>query len=114
MIRAEGYQGDYQSRLLEKCVRVPDPGEFILQELGMPGMCAAHEALFGRPAGAGDTPTHLARVIAEHLGFPRRPRPVGLNAVLAKVERRRPAVQLARPSEIRTVVTEIGCDLEFV
>jgi O-acetyl-ADP-ribose deacetylase (regulator of RNase III) len=113
-LQHEGYEGDYQSRLLEKCVRVPNPAGFILEELGMPGMRAAYESLFGRAAGPEDSPARLARQIAAHIGFPQRPKPVGLKTVLTKVSQRRHAIQLATATEIRAMVTDIGCDLEFI
>jgi hypothetical protein len=112
-LKTEGYQGTPASRLLEKCIRVEDPADFIRDEFSRAQLAAIYEAELHRTAPAPQNATQLAREIIEKLGFPSRARPVGLATIMASIDRARPAVQLGTPTEIRAHVTELGCLLEF-
>jgi O-acetyl-ADP-ribose deacetylase (regulator of RNase III) len=113
-LQQQGYQGDATSRLLEHCISVADPAEFVSQEFSRPTLDRAYLNTVGMAPAPGKDGLVLAQEIVEYLGFPKRTFPSGLRAVLHKIEQRRHAIKVSQAGVVRAAVGDVSRDLEFV
>ena len=112
-LRAAGYKGAREDRLLELCVHVPDLVAFVADELGrrviLKALCEQ-----GAKAHAWDTD---GRVLAAELlvgfGFPRSSVITGLGSIRGRLEQLATRAQSPDTTFVRGTVMEAGTLLEY-
>lgn len=110
----EGYVGSLSNRVLEKCIRVEDPGDFVSGEFSHHALARLTETITGMSSTTVMSAPQVAQSLLTRLGFPTRRPPVGLGALLRKTDRARAQLPLATATELRNLVASLARDLEFL
>jgi hypothetical protein len=110
----QGYKGPFEMRLLEHCVRTPDPVAFVAGEFARAELLRILRTSTGGQPDVRKSASALAVEILAHLGFPRPVQVRGLKAASDAVEGLRQSLIFGSIAEIRGAVTTVGTHLEYL
>lgn len=113
-LEASGYRGERDLRLLEWCVRVPDPAQELAELFSLASLRRLHAQVLGRapPSDAGCKA--LAERLLDHMGFPVGSASRGLAELRDALVRGRADATLAQQTELLVgLVTRGAQHLEY-
>lgn len=113
-LQQRGYVGTPEARLLEHCLRLEDPVNFVASEFSRYQLATAVHNLTGKAASHTADASQLAEEILEFLGFPLPRQLGGLATAQAIIEQERNRLRTGIASDIGSAVTRVAQQLECI
>jgi hypothetical protein len=114
MLTGRGYQGDFELRLLEHCIRIEEPANLLSGIFDLSRLHAMHTQVVGQPADNASGSIELAREILSALGFPEPSECRGPKQVREFVERSEQLVRIKGLPVASAVVHDVARQLEYL
>jgi len=114
MLTGRGYQGDFELRLLEHCIRIDEPTELLSGIFDLPTLHAMHKQVVGQPANDARGSIELARDILSAVGFPEPTECRGPKQVREFIERSEQLVRIKGLPVASAVVHDVARQLEYL
>lgn len=113
-LKAEGYRGDDELILMEYCVRMEDPVEFLCREFTRHALRVEVERRAGRAESEKESIQELAARLLVSFGYPERTFPRGIDTVLRTLRARMGQVAFMSHTEMIGAVTDASSELEYL
>jgi O-acetyl-ADP-ribose deacetylase (regulator of RNase III) len=109
-----GYQGDFELRLLEHCIRIDDPADLLTGTFDRPTLQDIYRDYVGEPASAATPSAELVREILYYVGFSRLTDCHGVKQVRDTIDRSEQLVRVKGVSAAAAVVHDVARQLEYL
>lgn len=114
LLSGRGYQGDFELRLLEHCIRIEQPSELLTGTFDLLTLQTMYWRVSGQAADVAVSPLELARDILSAVGFPDPAECRGPKQVREFIDRAEQRVRLKGLSVAAAAVQDVARQLEYL
>ncbi|MDP3719493.1 MAG: macro domain-containing protein [Acidobacteriota bacterium] len=114
LLLKRGYQGEFELRLLEHCIRIDEPADLLSGTFDLPTLHVIYEQVVGQSSDDAADSAELVREILSAVGFPSATACHGPKQVREIIDRSEQLVRVKGLSAASSVVHDVARQLEYL